>query len=55
MKAGHVKVVGARLDDEDWAMLQDAVRREKLTVSEVVRRAVRHYHEWIVSQEGRAD
>jgi hypothetical protein len=43
--AGYV--VGLALDDEDKATLEQVVAQEKLTRSDVLRRALRWYAKWL--------
>jgi hypothetical protein len=37
------KLINLRMDDEDQALLEACARREKLTKSEILRRALREY------------
>ena len=40
---GRRAMLGVPMDDEDWAAIKAAAKAEKLPMTEVARRAIRHY------------
>ncbi len=54
-QSATTKQVAVRLDDEDLAALKECARLDKLSDSDTMRRAIRHYRRHLATVHGPVD